>query len=85
MNDDTEPKVLRFFTILVLVIGVLGLGASGLCGAAFTFMGVMGLFEGGPENYSGAILVFSVPSLLIGGGLAWWLGRTLAKQLRARS
>jgi hypothetical protein len=82
MSDDTEPKVLRFFTILVLAIGVMGLGASGLCGAVFTFIGVMGLFEGGPENFSAAILVISVPSLLIGGALTWWLGRTFSKYLR---
>ena len=67
----------RILLLLVLGIATLGFGAAGLCGAAFTVMSVPDLFRGGPENFAGAALVIAVPSLLIGGGLAWWCGRML--------
>lgn len=68
---------MRLFLIALLAIATLGFGAAGLCGAAFTVMSVPDLFRGGPENFAGAALVIAVPSLLIGGGLAWWCGRAL--------
>ncbi|HEY9106001.1 MAG TPA: hypothetical protein VIN58_04935 [Roseateles sp.] len=66
----------------VLVIATLGFGLAGLCGAAFTVMALPDMFKSGPENYAGAFLVISVPSLLIGGGLAWWCVRALLRRLR---
>lgn len=72
----------RAMIIGVLVIATLGFGLAGLCGAAFTVMALPDMFKSGPENYVGAFLVISVPSLLIGGGLAWWCGRKLARLLR---
>lgn len=66
----------------VLVIATLGFGLAGLCGAAFTVMALPDMFSGRAKNYAGAFLVISIPSLLIGGGLAWWCVRTLARRLR---
>ena len=66
----------------LLALGTLGFGLAGLCGAAFTFVGLAGLSDKGPENFSGAALVIAVPSLLIGGGLAWLCVRLLAKRWR---
>jgi hypothetical protein len=40
------------------------------------------IFKGGPENFAGAFLIISIPSLLIGGALAWWCVRMLARRLR---
>lgn len=68
-----------------LVVAALGFGLAGLCGAAFTVMTLPDMFKSGPENYAGAFLVISVPSLLIGGGLAWLCGRTLRRRLSAPS
>ncbi len=67
----------RALVLGVLAVATLGFGAAGLCGAAFTVMSLPQLFKGGVENYSGAALVIAVPSLLIGGGVAWWCGRML--------
>jgi ABC-type thiamin/hydroxymethylpyrimidine transport system permease subunit len=67
--------------LTLLMIGTLGFGAAGLCGAAFTFFALPEVFKGGPENYSAAFLVISVPSLLVGGVLAWVCGRALSRRL----
>ncbi|MFG6485415.1 hypothetical protein ACG04R_01955 [Roseateles sp. BYS78W] len=75
MSEGAGSVLARFVLLCLLAVATLGFGAAGLCGAVFTFMGTIGLFQGGPENFSAAILVISVPSLLIGGALAWWLGR----------
>ena len=69
----------------VLVIATLGFGLAGLCGAAFTVMALPDMFKSGPENYASAFLVISMPSLLIGGGLAWLCGRRLRRRLSAPS
>ncbi|MEO6281370.1 hypothetical protein [Roseateles sp.] len=66
----------------LLVIATLGFGLAGLCGAAFTVMALPDMFSGRAENYAGAFLVISIPSLLIGGGLTWWCVRTLARRRR---
>lgn len=67
----------RVLAIGVLALATLGFGAAGLCGAAFTVMSLPDAFSNRAENYAGAALVIAVPSLLIGGGLAWWCGRML--------
>lgn len=70
----------RFLLIAVLIVATLGFGFAGLCGAAFTLMSLPDL--GNPSNYAGAALVISIPSLLIGGWVAWLCGRRLARLLR---
>ncbi len=82
MSNDTGSAFGRFLILTVLMIATLGFGAAGLCGAAFTLMSLPGAFSGGPENFAGAALVIAVPSLLIGGGLAWVCGRALARRMR---
>jgi dipeptide/tripeptide permease len=82
MTADPRGRTWRPLLVGLLAAAVLGFGLAGLCGAAFTVMGVVGMFQGGAENYSVAILVFSVPSLVIGGGLALGLGYRLARRWR---
>jgi hypothetical protein len=82
MSDDTEGSLGRALITGLLVIATLGFGLAGLCGAAFTAMALPDVFSGGFKNYAGAFLIISVPSLLIGGGLAWVCGRALRKRLR---
>ena len=74
----------RALALIALAIATLGFGAAGLCGAAFTIMSVPDMFRGGPENFAGAALVIAVPSLLIGGALAWWCGRMLWRLFQRR-
>ena len=81
MSDETGSAAGRFIVLCLLVVATLGFGAAGLCGAGFTLMGVIGMFQGGPENYAAAVLVISVPSLLIGGALTWWLGRKFLQRI----
>lgn len=80
MSQPGNP-VGRAVLILVLVVATLGFGAAGLCGAAFTLMSLPDAFSGGPENFAGAALVIAVPSLLVGGVVAWLCGRKLARVL----
>ena len=83
MSDDTGSKVGRAIVIGLLMAAVLGFGLAGLCGAAFTAIGLAGVtFSEQRDPYTVAIFVISVPSLLIGGGLAWWCVRQLAKRWR---
>jgi len=77
MSDATGANIGRFLIMAVLAVATLGFGAAGLCGAAFTVMSLPDAFSNRHENYAGAALVIAVPSLLIGGGLAWWCGRML--------
>ena len=74
----------RALLIVFLAVATLGFGAAGLCGAAFTAMSVPDMFSSKAENYAGAVLVIAVPSLLIGGGLAWWCGRQLLGQFKRK-
>ncbi|WP_457418170.1 hypothetical protein [Roseateles sp. P5_E7] len=83
MSDDTGSKVGRLLVVGLLMAAVLGFGLAGLCGAVFTAIGLGGVtFSERHDPYSVAILVISVPSLLIGGGLAWWCVRLLARRWR---
>lgn len=75
-------RLARALALGALAVATLGFGAAGLCGAAFTAMSLPELTRGGVENYSGAVLVIAVPSLLIGGGVAWWCGRMLWRLAR---
>jgi hypothetical protein len=83
MNEDTTGPLGRALIIGMLVIATLGFGLAGLCGAAFTVMFVPDMFTNGAGNYAGAFLVISIPSLLIGGALAWCCGRMLSRKLRS--
>lgn len=67
----------RLLVLAILGVATLGFGAASLCGAAFTLMSLPDAFSNRAENYAGAALGIAVPSLLIGGGLAWWCGRML--------
>jgi hypothetical protein len=81
MSDETGSTVWRQLLITVLILATLGFGLAGLCGAAFTVMTLPDMFSSRVENYSAAMLIISVPSLLIGGALAWWCGRKLVRLL----
>lgn len=82
MSHDDEGWLGRALITGVLMISTLGFGLASLCGAAFTVMALPDLFKGGPENFAGAFLIISIPSLLIGAALAWWCVRMLARRLR---
>ena len=83
MSDGDGSKVWRAIVIGLLMMGTLGFGLAGLCGAAFTAIGVAGVtFSEQHDPYAVAIFVISVPSLLIGGGLAWWCVHALSKRFR---
>lgn len=82
MSRDEGSKAWRFIVATLLAMGTLGFGLASLCGAAFTVMTIPDMFSSRVENYSAAFLVISVPSLLIGGGLAWWCVRALRRRLR---
>jgi len=82
MSNEDDGWLGRALITGVLLIATLGFGLAGLCGAAFTVMSLPDMFSNRVENYSGAVLVISVPSLLIGGALAWWCIRSLARRLR---
>lgn len=82
MSDDPGSVIGRAIVVGLLALATLGFGLAGLCGALFTVVGFAGLSDKGPENFSGAALVIALPSLVIGGALAWWCGRTLLKKLR---
>lgn len=83
MSEDNDPKVGRFIAVAFLAACTLGFGMAGLCGMAFTFMALPDLFGRGQNGYAIAALVISVPSLLIGGGVAWWCGRKLWRRWKA--
>jgi hypothetical protein len=82
MSDTTGSPVARALVIGLLAVATLGFGLAGLCGAAFTAVALPDVFTPRANNYAGAALVFSVPSLLIGAPLAWVCGRALRKRLR---
>jgi len=83
--SDAQTSFGRFALVCILVVATLGFGLAGLCGGVFTVGALPDLFSKGPENYSTAMLVISVPSLLIGGGLAWLCARKLVRMLGKRS
>lgn len=82
MSDDTEAKVGRFIVIGLLIVGTLGFGLASLCGAAFTVMTLPDMFSSRVENYSGAFLIMSIPSLVIGGLLTWLCARKLSRMFK---
>ena len=85
MSDNEQaPKVWRVIAIALLAVATLGFGLAGLCGAAFTLMSMPDVLSNRSGSYAGAALIFSVPILLIGGGLAWVCGRGLYKFIKRR-
>jgi len=82
--SDAQTSFGRFVLACLLVVATLGFGLAGLCGGVFTLAALPDLFSKGPENYSAAMLVISLPSLLIGGGLTWLCVRKLAQMLSKR-
>jgi hypothetical protein len=86
MSDESTGSALgRLLILTLLMIATLGFGLAGLCGGVFTIMSLPGLFASGPENFSGAALIIAIPSLLIGGGLAWWCGRAMYRRMGDRN
>ncbi len=79
MTDNTDSKFWRFLAIALLAAATLGFGLAGLCGAAFTLMALPDVLSSRSGSYAGAALVISLPSLLIGGALAWWCARFLRR------
>lgn len=79
MSAETGSIVGRLLLIGLLILATLGFGLASLCGAAFTVTMLSNLLRPGPANYAGTFLVISVPSLVIGGALAWWCGRKLSR------
>lgn len=84
MSEAQASRFWRVLGIAVLVAGTLGFGLAGLCGAAFTLMAMPDVLSSRSGSYAGAALIISVPSLLIGGGLAWACGRWLYKLIKRR-
>jgi TRAP-type C4-dicarboxylate transport system permease small subunit len=73
----------RALLVLVLVAGVLGFGAMGLCGGYFTLSIVPELFRPGAGAGGLAFLVLSLPCLMGGLFMVWicigQIGRVLGK------
>lgn len=69
----------RLLVLAILGVATLGFGAASLCGAAFTLMSLPEVLSSKSGGYAGAALVIAVPSLLIGGALAWWCGWMLRR------
>lgn len=85
MSDASGNRIWHFLCVVLLAIATLGFGAVGLCGAAFSVVSLPAMFSGGDgESYAVVALVISVPSLLIGGAIAWWCGRLLWRFFRAQ-
>lgn len=82
MTDNTSPGLGRVLVIGVLLMATLGFGLASLCGAAFTLMALPDVLSSRSGSYADAALVIAVPSLLIGGGLAWLCGRGLYRFMR---
>ncbi|NCT84382.1 MAG: hypothetical protein GXC94_14630 [Comamonadaceae bacterium] len=80
MSMNRATGLGRFIIVGLLMLATLGFGLAGLCGAAFTLMSLPDLAK--PGSYAGAALVVAIPSLLIGGGIAWLCGRRLVRLLR---
>lgn len=80
MSKDSGARFWRLIAIACLAVATLGFGLAGLCGAAFTLMSLPDLSKSG--SYAGAALVVSIPSLLVGGLVAWLCGRALVRRLR---
>ena len=59
--SDAQTSFGRFVLACLLVVATLGFGLAGLCGGVFTLAALPELFAKGPENYSAAMLVISVP------------------------
>lgn len=81
--SDSPTAFGRAVLIGVLMVATLGFGLAGLCGGVFTAMSLPEVFSPPRhENYASAVLVISLPSLLIGGGLAWLCVRKLLHMLK---
>ena len=81
MSDARTPFG-RAVLVTLLVIATLGFGLAGLCGGVFTSMALPEMFSK-QAGYSVAMLVISLPSLLIGGVLAWLCVRKLVRMSRS--
>lgn len=80
-QEPTNPAPRRggvghyVISLILLAAGLVGLGMS-LCGGAF----IVGTLLGDSTEWLGAILIIAVPSLLIGGAMAWFGFRALRRR-----
>ena len=86
MTDDVGPAGIgRALVTGLLIVATLGFGMASLCGAAFTVTALPEMFSSRrAENYAAAVLVVSVPTLVIAGGITWWCLRSLRRRTRGR-
>lgn len=72
--SDSQSPLARGLLIIVLMAGVLGFGAVGLCGGVFTFWLVTDLAAAG-------MLILSLPCLLGGFFMVWICLRKIGRML----
>jgi hypothetical protein len=76
----TTPR--RVFGIILLVLGILLTGFSGLCTVGMTIADLSdGSHGGGDVNLSGIQYIFGGPFIVI-GALMWWGGWALSRKKR---
>ena len=80
MSDGHSPLA-RGLLVVVMMVGVLGFGAIGLCGGFFTVGMVSTLFT--PDSPAAVMMmVISVPSLLGGCFMVWLCIKQIAGLVR---
>ncbi len=82
MSERAPHSLGRMLVLGLLALATLGFGLASLCGAAFTVMALPDVLANRAGSYAGAVFIFSIPSLLIGGGMAWWCIRLFARRRR---
>ena len=71
----------RLFGGILMAVGILIAGASGLCSLMFLFSST-GSGGGGEFGGAGVVLLFGIPPILLGVGM-FFAGRALVRSARA--